>query len=377
MVQVLLSGNRKMMKFNSSRDSAHSLNNALPITLRHIWCPLDAIDLGVNLDLFKKYHLIHSFNRIPFTKKPWIVTFEGRLPRTQGSGASVVKKILGQRLLLENCKKIIAMSEYAKKIFINHNKSSAYLNDLLKKLEVIHPNIIIKCNKPKTYNKGEKLHLIFIGNGFARKGGIVVLRLAKKAEKNGLPVLFHLVSGMQYGSKTSTTDYPDVFRYQEDLKLINLNNVVFHQKLINQEVLNLLSQSHFQIMPTLHDTYGFSIIEGFSVATPAITTNVCALPEIVHPDKNGYLLELEVNENQGWRHPSFQRGSQEHWDILDSTYNNLADQAFEVLQEFFDTPGHYEQLSAGAIAQAHNIHDSRKTSDLLDNLYSEIVCNSV
>ena len=368
MVQVLLSGNRKMMKFNSSRNSVHRLIYALPFTLRHIWSPLDGIDLGIHLNLSKDYHLIHSFNRIPFTKKPWIVTFESELPRTLGFGSSVVKKILRERLLLENCKKIIAMSWYAKKVFIQSNKDCEYLNNLLLKLEVIHPNIPVKATKPKTYNKDEVLHLIFIGNAFARKGGIVVLRLAKKAEKNRLPVVFHLVSAMQYGSKIHT-DHPDVFRYQEDLKLINLNNVIFHQKLINQEVLNLLSQSHFQIMPTLHDTYGFSIIEGFSVATPAITTNVCALPEIVHPDKNGYLLELELNENQSWRHPPYQRGSQEHWDILDSTYDTLANQALNLLLKILDKSEYYEELSAGSIAQASNVHESH----LLDNLYSAIV----
>lgn len=372
MVQILVSGNRKMMKFNSSRNSVHRLIYAFPFTLRHIWSPLDGIDLGVHLNLSKNYHLIHSFNRIPFTKKPWIVTFEAQLPRTLGSGGSGVKKILRERLLLENCKKIIAMSEHAKKVFINYNKDCEYLNNLLENLEVIHPNIPVKITKPKSYNKGERLHLIFIGNAFARKGGIVVLRLAKKADKNGLPVVFHIISGMQYGAKIFT-DHPDASRYEEDLKLINLNNIVFHQKLINQKVLNLLSQSHFQIMPTLNDTYGFSIIEGFSVATPAITTNVCALPEIVCPNQNGYLLELEVNENQSWRHPPFQRGSQEHWDILDSTYNNLADQALNLLLKIFDRPEHYEQLSAGAIAQASNVHDSQKTGELLDNLYSAIV----
>ncbi|WP_222427292.1 glycosyltransferase, partial [Hyella patelloides] len=189
--------------------------------------------------------------------------------------------------------------------------------------------------------------------------------------KNGLPVIFHIVSKMKYGSKVYT-DHPNAFRYQEDLELINLNNVVFHKQIKNQEVLTLLSKSHFQIMPTLHDTYGFSIIEGFSVATPAITTNVCALPEIVRPDQNGYLLELEVNQNQNWTKKSFQRGSQEHWDILDSTYNNLADQALKFLQEFLKTPEHYERLSAGAIAQAYNVHDSQKNRELLDNLYSAI-----
>jgi glycosyltransferase involved in cell wall biosynthesis len=124
----------------------------------------------------------------------------------------------------------------------------------------------------------------------------------------------------------------------------------------------------------LHDTYGFSILEGFSVGTPAITTNVCALPEIIHPDKNGYLLHLQVNEYDEYNcwGPLYKRGGQEHWDFLDNTYNELAFQALNILIKIIDNPEDYEQISAGAIAQAHKVHNSQKTGERLDNLYSQI-----
>lgn len=375
MVRVLLSGSRNIMKFNSSRDSTHTLIRALPIASKKYLPSLNGIDFGSSLN-FQRYNVIHSFNRIPLTKKPWVVTFEGRLPSVAGSGSSIITKMLRERLLSDNCQKIIAMSDYCKRIFIKQNKDYDHLDKLLEKLAVIHPNIVVKNTEPKKYGKNQKLQLVFVGNAFVRKGGISILRLAKKAREKGLPVVFHLVSQMKYGDRVYT-DYPDASRYREDLELMNLDNVVFHQKLLNQEVLDLLSQSHFQIMPTLHDTYGFSIIEGFSVATPAITSNVCALPEIVHPHKNGYLLEIEVDENGNWRKKPFQRGTQEHWEILDRTYNILADRALELLQEFFTHPEDYERLSAGALDRALEVHDSRKSGELLDRLYSTIANKSV
>lgn len=184
-----------------------------------------------------------------------------------------------------------------------------------------------------------------------------------------LPITINLVSGMNYGSRVYT-DFPDNMRYQKDLKLLNLNNIVFHKLKSNREVIKLLSQSHLQIMPTLDDTYGFSILEGFSVATPAITTNVCALPEIVHHNQNGYILNLDVNEDRNWIHLS-RRNSSDYWDILDSTYDNLVEQALRLIVEIVVKPEHYELLSAGAIAQAFNVHDSRSKSELLDNIYLE------
>lgn len=356
-----------MMNFNSSRDSRYTLIRSIPLPLRKIWRPFDGFCMW--LPVGEDYQLIHSFNRIPCVEKPWIISFESILPRTIGAGNTMLKSMLRNRLLLNNCKKIIAMSNYAKTKFIKFNKDWDLLSGVIKKLDVIHPSVPLKNSKPKTYFAGQKLQLVFVGNDFARKGGIVALRLAKKAEKMGLPITIKLVSGMNYGARVYT-DCPDKLSYEEDLKLLNLKNVTFHNPKSNQEVIQLLSQSHFQIMPSLDDTYGFSIIEGFSVALPAITTNVCALPEIVRHNQNGYILNLELNEDKNWIHLS-RRNNPDYWDILDSTYNNLVEQALQLIVEIVARPEHYELLSAGAIAQALNVHDSRKTSELLDNLYLE------
>lgn len=376
MSKVILSGNRQMRRFNHPKKSSHVLIDAFPLSFRKFWPPLDSIDIAIKPSL--DYQLIHSFNRIPLTTKPWIITCESSLPRILKTdnfknGADILKQILIERLGFDNCKKIIAISEYAKNIFVKKNKNidRKLLDKILNKVEIIHPNVEIKSHTPKKYKRGETLRLVFIGNNFARKGGFVVLRLANEAKKRGLPVEFHIVSALNYGSHIYT-DHLDNWRYQEDLKLLNLGNITFYETIANQKVIQLLSEGHFQIMPTFHDTYGFSIIEGFSVATPAITTNVCALPEIVHPDKSGYLLKLEVDKNNCWNR-MYPRGSQEYWDRLDNAFDNLVAQALNLLQELLDRPSHYEQLSAGAISQVEEVHSSEKTGKLLDNLYTNII----
>ena len=375
MSKVILSGNRQMSRFNHPRDSAHEIISSFPIPLKKIWRPLDALDARISSSI--DYQLIHSFNRIPYTSKPWIVTFESLLPRIpktriSKSADSLLEKKLIERLALENCKRIIAISKYAKNTFVRQNKNidRKLLEVILDKVEVIHPNVAIENRTPKKYKRGETLNLVFVGNNFARKGGFVVLRLAAEANKRGLPIVFHLISALNYSSHVHT-DHVDKSKYEKDLKLLDLDNVVFHETIANKEVIQLLAKSHFQIMPTLHDTYGFSIIEGFSGATPAITTNVCALPEIVHPGRNGYLLNLEVNQQNCWD-AVYRRDSQEYWDRLDSTFNNLADRALILLQELLDRPESYEQLSEGAIAQAEKMHSSEKTGKLLDDLYTKI-----
>lgn len=106
---------------------------------------------------------------------------------------------------------------------------------------------------------------------------------------------------------------------------MDLDNVNYYKSLPNQQVIDLLSKSHFQFMPTLQDSYGFSIAEGFSVATPAITTNICALPELITPGENGYLLEVPLNESREWK----------NW--LHGEKLQTAEAALEQIIKFLDT----------------------------------------
>ncbi|MEH2022715.1 glycosyltransferase family 4 protein [Nostoc sp.] len=330
--------------------------------------------------LWEKYQAIHSFNRILYTNKPWFLTFEDHrvlYRNPQNKQEAVIYELLNNRLALDNCQKLIAMSNYAKLRFLKRIEGWKTEEKLSKKLDVIHPNFTARVDKPKTYQQDQNLQLVFVGHHIARKGGVVALRLAKKAEKLGLPLTIHIISGLGYGSGVPT-DFPDTTKYLEDLKLLNLKNVVFHKYIPNEKVMELLSQSHFQLMATLHDTYGFSIIEGFSVATPIITTNVCALPEFVSHGENGYILELPIDEIRHWSNwlHGEKTKSNEYWEILNSTYDDLAEQALQQIIQFLDRTDkreHYEFLSAGALAQAQIVHNSEKQNELFDNLYAAAV----
>lgn len=379
MVKVIVGGQKHLSIPNLPRNSRHTLIRPKPFPagrypIEKIWHPLASFIPWQ--PLWGRYQAIHSFNRIVYTNKPWFLTFEDhrilyRNPKNQAEAA--IYELLNNRLALENCQKLIAISDYAKMRFVKRIEGWNIKEKIIKKLDVIHPNFPVKVNQSKVYQQQQNLQLIFIGNHIARKGGIVALRLAKKAEKLGLPITIHIISELGHGSGVPT-DFPDRTKYIEDLKLLNLNNVVFHKNLPNDKVIELLSQSHFQLMPTLHDTYGYSIIEGFSVATPAITTNICALPEFIRHNENGYILELPINDIRHWADWAHgeKTKTNEYWEVLNSTYDYLAEQALQQIKQFLDRSDkreHYEFLSAGALAQAQILHNSEKQNELFDNLY--------
>ncbi|WP_138499676.1 glycosyltransferase family 4 protein [Nostoc sp. PA-18-2419] len=380
MVKVIIGGQKHLSIPNLPRNSRHTLIRPKPFPagrypIEKIWYPLASFIPWQ--PLWERYQAIHSFNRILYTNKPWFLTFEDhrvlyRNPKNQGEAA--IYELLNNRLALENCQKIIAISDYAKLRLTKRIQGWSIEEKVNQKVDVIHPNFPIRTNQSKLYQEDQNLQLVFIGNHVARKGGIVALRLAKKAEKLALPITIHIVSELGHGSGVPT-DFPDRNKYSADLKLLNLNNVVFHKNLPNEKVLELLSESHFQLMPTLHDTYGYSIIEGFSVATPAITTNVCALPEFIRHNENGYILELPINDIKHWANwlHGEKTKTNEYWEIVNSTYDYLAEQALQQIMQFLersDKREHYEFLSAGALAQAQIVHNSQKQNELFDNLYA-------
>jgi glycosyltransferase involved in cell wall biosynthesis len=370
--KVLLTGSRNIIAFNTPRASRHTLLRSRSVPLARIWRPLDG--LGMWVPVRSDYQLIHSANRIPLVDKPFVVTFESFLPRTLGVGGARLKKLLRKRLAGSNCRHIIAMSDYARRKFVADNDDWPLLEETFEKLLIVPPNVPLRVSEPKTWREGESLRLVFVGHDFARKGGVVALRLAKKARAANLPVTVHVVSSLNYGAGVYT-DFPDGAKYERDLEMLHLSNVVFHGTKTNQEVLRLLSQSHFQIMATLDDTYGFSVIEGFSVGTPAITTNVCALPEFVHHGSNGYLLRLDLNSERKWSHLRNRRQA-DYWEILDSTYDDLAEQALRLLQETltrFTGSNTYEILSANSLGQVRRVHDAGKAGQLLDDIYTAAV----
>ncbi len=380
MAKIVVCGNNHIRIPNLPRNSKHQLIHAKSFPtgrypIEKLWYPLGSFFPWQ--PSWEKYQVAHSFNRVLYTNKPWFVTFEDHrvlYRNPQNKAETVVYELLNNRLALDNCQKLISISDYAKMRFLKRIEGWEIEEKLNNKLDVIHPNFRTRVDQAKTYQSDENLQLIFVGHHIARKGGVVALRLAKKAEKLGLPLTIHIISGLGHGSGVPT-DFPDTRKYIEDFKLLNLSNVVFHKNLPNDKVIELLSQSHFQLMPTLHDTYGFSVIEGFSVATPVITTNVCALPEFVRHDENGYILELPINDIRHWANwvHGEKTKTNEYWEVLNNTYDSLAEQAVEQIKQFLDRSDkreHYEFLSAGALAQAQILHNSEKQNELFDNLYA-------
>lgn len=388
MATVLMPGPSHLYNFNRPRLSRHkSIFPEKPGIFHRLSSDSDSashILLGVaTWKPFKyQFDIIHSFNEVPITNKPWIGTFECEIPRTIGKNQGFRRNLVRRLLLLDNCRKIIALSKFAVRRAAYWNQDWSLLPDMLQKIEVIHPTVYLRTKTPKKLSQ-DSIKLIFCGRMFSQKGGIVALRVAKLAYQLKFPLQVYIVSSLD----TGWTDVSDRSRYAPDMELINLPNVKFCSELSNDQVLSLFSSCDFTFLPTLHDTYGYSVIEGFSVGTPAIVTATCALPEIVYHGKNGYLLDVDVDDlNEitwlGTKSNIWERiyqgllSTDEYWEQQNETFSDLACQTLKYLEQIYYNKDQYEEMSQNSINQIINFHNIEKTSNYIDELYDDILSSN-
>ncbi len=366
----ILTSRHYIATFTVPPQTQHTIERARFVNLGRIWEPALAVAAYSPTHLFD---LAHFINQIPvMIGKPWVITFESALPRMFPPDDRL-RQYLWRQLDSPGCLAVVAMSAWALATFKRVNAEWVGLERVLAKTKVLQPAAPLYTPAPRTLNRGEAMQIVFVGNNFARKGGIVALRLAKKALKDGLPLHIHIVSSkMTYFG--SHTDHPDPARYQDDLKNLGLSNITFHGAMKNMQVLDLMSKCHLNLLATLHDTYGFSVLEGFASGLPALTSDVCALPEFVipatSPRANGFLLRLPKDDRNCWQFEA-QSHSREYWDMLDQSFTSMADQAFDALRALHEEPGRLEHLSRGAIATVQERHNRAVLARKLDLIYSQ------
>jgi glycosyltransferase involved in cell wall biosynthesis len=386
------------MAFVTPRQSRHELvRRPYKAPWRRLWRPLDAMAIGLRAG---DCDVVHSYNRIPLTRKPFIVTFESWFPRTLAYGSALfaetsmgvptpgkeppqsldpgrdrraslnapsdfgLRRFLMARLARPECRRVVAMSDYAKNVLTLLNADSPHLEAVLRKSEIVYPNVPLRADGPKTL-RGGPLRILFVGNDFAQKGGVAAVRLAHLARNEGVPVEVHVVSAMRYG-KTVFADCPTPGAYDDDLELLQGENVRVHGALPNEEVLALMRSSDFLLLTSLDDTFGFSVIEAMSVGTPAIVSNVCALPELVQTGVNGCVVELPLDRFRKWTELR-----KRDWASLSAAYGLFAQRSLGFLRSVADNPSTYEHLSAGACDQIRGKHDADTVGTRLDDIYEE------
>lgn len=357
--------------FNGPRHSRHEIDRRWFIPFNKISSKLEGFTVLKSAP-WDRHDLTHAFNRIPLNPGPFVIGFESHLPRAFGLEETAYYRWLSGVLASDRCRRIIAISEHAKRTFLHFHQSADNFANLLSKLEVRFPSVPLpqqdvlqkKSNDPKS-----PLKIFFVGNHFARKGGCVAVRVAEMALKHALPLELTVASTLEMGA-TSWTDPTRASFFERYTKLLDLPNVTFHRGLENERVHELLAQSDFLLLTTFSDTFGYSAVEALANGTPVIATRMSALPEFLDGETNSILFDLETNALGDWRYSATtRRDTPEFETIFADEVERLASETFDALQKISADRGSLVTMQRAARRTAETLFNPRSASQYWDDLY--------
>jgi glycosyltransferase involved in cell wall biosynthesis len=184
-----------------------------------------------------------------------------------------------QRMNLEfkNAKKIIVLSDIAKKSMINLGVEG-------KKINILNCGVDNNFFKFKKKKKFENFTIVFCGSLSPRKGVHNLIESFKLANISGSQLL---IIGAKGRSKN----------YNEYLKKISTNNVLFYGSLSQSNLSNVLSKCHLFVLPSLADGFGLVVLQAISSGLPVIVSSNVGAADVIRQFGGGDIFQYNnINE---------------------------------------------------------------------------------
>lgn len=281
----------------------------------------------VNLSNNNSIDLIHMYNRIMISSKPFIMELENGsafLHYQPKKFNSILKPLINKLLLQKSLKKIVGISKASKfsleKFLADYKFKN--IEEIINKIDYVYPLVPENNNINREFiiNKRKKdtINILFISTVFDLKGGKELvdafIEIQKTQTKN---INLTLI--------TRKSDIPD--KYMR--KINEHNNIKLVEANLDRNDLYALYYSNADIfvLPTYRDSFGLVILEAIKSGLPVITTNTFATPELVKHNYNGFLTTNPIsffNEDFSW--------NEEYWG--DKIYSFVKDYYNNELKHF-------------------------------------------
>lgn len=217
---------------------------------------------------------------------------------------------------------LVAMSNNAIHITREFNKYHPLLETIMAKTRVIYPAFPDFSDYVRQYDLSTKpLHLMFIGRQFFRKGGhIAVAAFEELCKKKSFRMT--VVSGMDEWNYMRSCNPGNSIDWRIRMQNAGVRHIDY--SLPYPQIRRLISTADVMLLPTLDDSFGFSICEAMASGVVPVATAVRALPEFVHHAKNGLLIDVETDRYG--RLDQNKTSDEQITQKLVDTINRLADQ---------------------------------------------------
>jgi glycosyltransferase involved in cell wall biosynthesis len=127
-----------------------------------------------------------------------------------------------------------------------------------------------------------KIKLLFLAKSWERKGGDIVLAVAKKLHESGHPVELTIVG------------YTPPNLEQHAAYVRCLGYISKHTPQGRERIQQILAESHFLFVPSRAEAYGIVFCEANAFGVPCLTTHVGGIGTVVKDNVNGMTFGLDA-----------------------------------------------------------------------------------
>jgi len=238
-------------------------------------------DFGVNL--------LHTWNSLPISIHPFVVSFECELPRYLGCVFPWQMKFGKKVLRSKRCRGILALSEAAKNKFTLDCEQDDDV-DLIKKLVVFRGGVDLPITHKNTYSVSGPLKLLFVGTDAVRKGIVPLYNACQNLIQQGVDISLTFIGGFNERCYVYGEHMPDIKKLDDQLK--SSEWVDYQGKVPVMEVLTQMKVHDILAFPTFDESLGWVPIEAGLLGVPTIATDIFAIPELVVHKETGYLISI-------------------------------------------------------------------------------------
>ena len=214
--------------------------------------------------------------------EPMSFTFRGiPLPKL------VRRAILNGIFLKDNLRSIVLWSEAAKESMIDYAGMSN--PSVLKKAKVVYPAI---ARAPDRIKPPDSPLILFSGQ-FFRKGGMHVVDAFYELLGHFPDLKLRICSDLE--KDFVLTDQRLRGFYLD--KILNNDSISVGRLPRAQLLAEILPKTSVYVLPSYEEAFGFALLEALAFGVPIVSSDVFAIPEIVAPNKSGFLLPFVENVN--------------------------------------------------------------------------------
>ena len=258
------------------------------------------VHFTLDAPFYPEIDVIHTFNRVCLhDRNRWVATFEKTFPEYFSDETEINYRLMRRQLpliLSDKCIAILPMSQWAYNYelwLLGKFASQEEISQIKRKMTVLYPPQELLISKEEVKQKFaniQKVKFLYVGSQVKRKGGAEVLKAFHELYRKYPDFSLVFVGNLEGNYNNFYMDDKEKKEIQSIIQ--HAKWLEYHEKVSNGEVLELAKQAHVGLLPSMGDTFGFSVLEMQACGCPVITTDRQALSEI-NNDRCGWLIRTK------------------------------------------------------------------------------------